>query len=175
MIDLAQITRAEAEDFLYREGRLIDERRFDEWFDLYTEEAVYWLPMGDDEVPGLGPSVIYDDHYFLARRVYRLVHTRVFSQRPVSRTVHLISNVEVGEMITAGTRPELIVYSAQVVHEVAVGQQPAIRARRPAYACGPLRTPPRLRRRRIEDHAQKVRARRSGSAGRELGLHRMTG
>lgn len=133
MIDLAQITRAEAEDFLYREGRLIDERRFDEWFDLYTEEAVYWLPMGDDEVPGLGPSVIYDDHYFLARRVYRLVHTRVFSQRPVSRTVHLISNVEVGEMITAGTRPELIVYSAQVVHEVRSGSNQQ-------YGLGDLRT-----------------------------------
>ncbi len=133
MIDLARITRPAAEDFLYREARLIDERRFDEWFNLYTEDAIYWLPMGDEEDPGLGPSVLFDDHYFLARRVYRLLHTRVFSQRPPSRTVHLISNVEVGEMITTGERPELTVHSAQVIHVVRSGSNQQ-------YGLGNLRT-----------------------------------
>ena len=133
MIDVDAITRNHAEDFLYREARLIDQRRFDEWFDLYTEDAVYWLPMGDDETPGLGPSVLYDDHYFLARRVYRLLHTRVFAQRPPSRTVHIVSNVEVGGTITAGSRPELTVYSAQVVHEVRSGSSQQ-------YGLGDLRT-----------------------------------
>ena len=65
--------------------------------------------------------MLFDDHYFLARRVYRLLHTRVFAQRPPSRTVHVVSNVEVGELHDDGARPELAVYSAQVVYEIRPG------------------------------------------------------
>ena len=27
-----------------REAMLLDRRRWDEWIDLYTEDAVYWVP-----------------------------------------------------------------------------------------------------------------------------------
>jgi hypothetical protein len=33
--------RLEVEDFLYHEARLLDERRFHEWLDLFTEDLVY--------------------------------------------------------------------------------------------------------------------------------------
>ena len=36
--------RLEVEDFLYHEARLLDERRFHEWLDLFTEDLVYWMP-----------------------------------------------------------------------------------------------------------------------------------
>ncbi|TMK24269.1 MAG: hypothetical protein E6G69_19025, partial [Alphaproteobacteria bacterium] len=32
----------EVEQFLYREARLLDERRFNEWLDLFTEDVRYW-------------------------------------------------------------------------------------------------------------------------------------
>lgn len=133
MTDLGSLTRSDVESFLYYEARLLDQRDYEEWFELYTKDAVYWLPMGEDETPGLGPSVLYDDHHFLARRVYRLLHTRVFSQRPPSRTVHLVSNVELGGITAPEGRSELTVYSSQVVHEVRAGgtQQ---------YGLGDLRT-----------------------------------
>ena len=32
----------EIEQFLYREARLLDERRFRDWLALFTEDARYW-------------------------------------------------------------------------------------------------------------------------------------
>ena len=32
----------EVEQFLYREARLLDERSFHEWLELFTEDARYW-------------------------------------------------------------------------------------------------------------------------------------
>ena len=32
-------------EFLYREAELLDERRFEEWLDLFTEDAHYWMPL----------------------------------------------------------------------------------------------------------------------------------
>ena len=48
------ITRAEAEDFLYREAALLDEWRLDEWLALLTEYAHYRVPSND--APGGDPS-----------------------------------------------------------------------------------------------------------------------
>jgi 3-phenylpropionate/cinnamic acid dioxygenase small subunit len=31
-------------DFIYREARLMDEHRYDEWLALWTDDAVYWVP-----------------------------------------------------------------------------------------------------------------------------------
>src|ERR1700745_1982934 len=33
----------EVEQFLYREARLLDERRFHEWLDLFTDDVRYWM------------------------------------------------------------------------------------------------------------------------------------
>ena len=34
----------EVEQFLYREARLLDERRFHEWLTLFTDDVRYWMP-----------------------------------------------------------------------------------------------------------------------------------
>ena len=34
----------EVEQFLYHEARLLDERRYHEWLDLFTEDTHYWMP-----------------------------------------------------------------------------------------------------------------------------------
>ena len=39
---------AELAKFIYKEARLLDEKRFDEWYELFTEDAHYWVPL----VPG---------------------------------------------------------------------------------------------------------------------------
>ena len=39
------LVRQEVEDFLYHEAELLDERRYEEWLDLFTEDARYWMPM----------------------------------------------------------------------------------------------------------------------------------
>ena len=32
-------------DFVVREARLLDERRYDEWLDLWTDDGIYWVPL----------------------------------------------------------------------------------------------------------------------------------
>lgn len=85
----------EAERFLVMEARLLDERRFEEWEDLFTEDAVYWVPMDPSREPTDSVSIVYDDRKRLHERVYRLTKTPVLDQNPPSRTVRIVGNVEV--------------------------------------------------------------------------------
>src|SRR5439155_459363 len=38
-------TDQELIDFVVREARLIDQQRFDEWLDMYADDAFYWMPL----------------------------------------------------------------------------------------------------------------------------------
>lgn len=93
------LTSAEAEALVYRECRLLDELRYEEWLELFTEDGLYWLPVVDgepEEAPDL-ISIVYDDSQRRAERVFRTLHTPVLDQNPRSRTVHMAGNVEVDE------------------------------------------------------------------------------
>ena len=35
----------EIEEFLYHEADLLDERRYEEWLELLTDDVRYWMPM----------------------------------------------------------------------------------------------------------------------------------
>ena len=90
-----KLARADAEDFLYREARLLDGRDYAAWLELFTDDAIYWLPMDENADPELESSVLYDDTETLRMRVHQLMHKPHFAQVPPSRTVHAVSNVEV--------------------------------------------------------------------------------
>jgi len=81
---------------LEREARLLDQLRYDDWLALYAAECIYWAPStpqaGD---PRREIAVMFDDRRRLEDRVYRLRTGFAWSQAPVSRTVRLITNVEV--------------------------------------------------------------------------------
>ena len=79
-----------------REARLLDELRFDEWLALYAPECVYWVPAssaGGD--PRREVAISFDDRRRMEDRIYRLRTGYAWSQAPKSRTVRMISNVEV--------------------------------------------------------------------------------
>ena len=38
-------TDEELIEFVYAEARLIDEKRFEEWYELFAEEGRYWMPL----------------------------------------------------------------------------------------------------------------------------------
>jgi 3-phenylpropionate/cinnamic acid dioxygenase small subunit len=77
--------------FVYHEARLIDEQRFDEWLDLFTEDARYWMPLEIDQTdPILHQSLFYDDLLLMRIRVERLKGARTFSQKPKSRCHHVL-------------------------------------------------------------------------------------
>jgi benzoate/toluate 1,2-dioxygenase beta subunit len=90
--------RAEIEQFLYREARLLDTQRFEEWLALFTDDACYWVPAGHDDIdPTVHVSIIHDDKAAMARRIKRLRSGHAYAQDPASRVHRIISNVEVGE------------------------------------------------------------------------------
>ncbi len=93
--DFVTLTPQEAEGFLYREARLLDQRHFEEWLDLFTKDGIYWIPIVDDTDPEQEPSILYDDSALRAQRIFQLLHQPHYAQMPPSRTVHVISNVEV--------------------------------------------------------------------------------
>jgi 3-phenylpropionate/cinnamic acid dioxygenase small subunit len=93
------VERPEIEDFLYQEARLLDTQKFEEWFDLFTDDAVYWVPAGRDDIdPSRHLSIIHDDKAAIALRIKRLRSGFAYAQDPQSRVHRLISNVEVGPM-----------------------------------------------------------------------------
>ncbi len=83
-------------DFVIREARLIDERKFPDWLALFADDAVYWMPLEwDQEEEHLTTSLLYEDMLLLRTRVQRLEGQRTFSQKPKSRCQHLLQAPQV--------------------------------------------------------------------------------
>jgi benzoate/toluate 1,2-dioxygenase beta subunit len=79
-----------------REARLLDQLDFDAWLAMYARECIYWVP-GTPEAgdPRREISISFDDRRRMEDRIYRLRTGYAWSQAPKSRTVRMISNVEV--------------------------------------------------------------------------------
>ena len=92
-------------DLVYREARLIDEGRFEEWYDLFAEDAYYWVPLTHDQPDGDNhTSLAYEDKLLLRLRIERLRSPRAFSQQPPSRCLHVLQRPEVESMDAPANR-----------------------------------------------------------------------
>ena len=91
------ISREQVEDFLYYEAALLDEWRLDEWLELLTEDASYYVPSTDvpegDHRTTL--FLIADDALRLHSRVRQLMGKSAHAETPRSRTRRMISNVRI--------------------------------------------------------------------------------
>jgi len=90
-------SRAEVEDLLYREAALLDEWRLEEWLQMLTEDAAYYVPPNDhpdgDHLTTL--FILADDIVRIRERVKRLMSPECHAEYPHSRTRRLISNVRI--------------------------------------------------------------------------------
>lgn len=85
------MSAAAAIELVYQEARLIDEKRFDEWFGLFTDDALYWMPLTRDQPPGEAhTSLFYEDKLLLKVRIERLRHPNAFSQQQPSYCQHVL-------------------------------------------------------------------------------------
>lgn len=119
----------EIEQFLYREARLLDDRRFHAWLELFTDDVRYWMPGRSTRYPRRSKAIaildteryreqemgteselaIFDEtRETLSRRIARLDTGMAWAEDPPSRTRHLITNIEVEPGDTAA---EVKVYS----------------------------------------------------------------
>jgi len=96
---MSDVAEKDLIDLVYREARLLDELRYEEWLGLYAEDAHYWMPAEWQQTdPKLQASLMYEDMLLLRIRVERLSGARTFSQKPKSRAQHLLQTPQVDEM-----------------------------------------------------------------------------
>jgi 3-phenylpropionate/cinnamic acid dioxygenase small subunit len=82
------------EEFLYHEARLLDTQRYEQWLELFTADATYWIPLEQGQKdPHETSSIIHDDRTLLELRVKQARHPRAHARLPLARTVHQIGNV----------------------------------------------------------------------------------
>jgi 3-phenylpropionate/cinnamic acid dioxygenase small subunit len=93
---MASMSRQTAEEILFEEARILDARRYDEWFEMLTDDAIYWVPCNGEGIdPNREISLVYDDHSRLRDRIDRLNSGVAHAQSPSSKTCRLISNVQI--------------------------------------------------------------------------------
>ena len=84
----------EIEAFIINEALLLDQRRFEEWRDLFAEDGHYWVPLRpDQQSPDGQASLFYDDRSIMATRFERLRHPNIHAQNPPHRTCRIVGNV----------------------------------------------------------------------------------
>lgn len=93
----------EIEQFLYREVRLLEEERYEEWLGTMTEDILYWMPgvqarYRKDKSPRYSHTRMAhfdDDLLNLRRRVTRSMHETAWAEDPPTRSCYMVSNIEV--------------------------------------------------------------------------------
>ena len=78
-------------EFVYHEARLIDEKRFDEWYDLYAEDGRYWMPLMRGQPEGADHTSLFDEDKLLLKiRIERLRNPKSYSQAQPSWCQHIL-------------------------------------------------------------------------------------
>jgi 3-phenylpropionate/cinnamic acid dioxygenase small subunit len=99
------LLKEEIEQFFYREAELLDERRYEDWLDLFTEDTRYFMPMRRN-VPAEEPALEFtreglDVNWFdegkdtLTRRVKQIRTGVHWAEQPPSRICHMVSNIQI--------------------------------------------------------------------------------
>ncbi len=99
------VTERQLIDFVVREARLLDEKRYAEWNALFTDDAFYWVPLVPDQPDALNhTSHLYEDKLLRELRIERLKSPRAFSQQPPTRSHHLLQTPTVESADAAAGR-----------------------------------------------------------------------
>lgn len=94
----------EVEQTLYREARLLDDERLEEWLEMLTEDIHYYMPTAEARYRADKTDVTHDlsrmawfndDLEMLMIRVGRLLTGTAWAEDPPTRYAHLVTNIEV--------------------------------------------------------------------------------
>lgn len=89
--------------FVYDEARIIDEKRWDEWYDLFAEDGRYWVPITRGQPDGINhTSLMHEDKLLLKVRIERLKSGRAISQFQPSYCQHVLQapSIESADRVT---------------------------------------------------------------------------
>ncbi len=92
--DVSIETQLAVERFLYRQAEFLDEKLWDDWLALFTEDGHYWMPAEADQTDGEGvPNIFWEDLNLMKMRIGRNYHPQAHSQAPENRLCHVVSGV----------------------------------------------------------------------------------
>lgn len=93
-----RLSRTEAEDILYQQAEALDKRDFASWLECFTPDTFYWIPANLAHTdPKAQPSFMYDDFPTMVARCERLLDHGTGGQQPITRSSHVVSNVQIVE------------------------------------------------------------------------------
>lgn len=115
-------TDVELVEFVYFEARLIDEKRLEEWFGLFTDDARYWIPLTRGQQNALTEnSLMYEDKLLLKLRIERLGKANAYSQAQPSFCQHILQAPSIehrGSIDSAAvTRTAFLYVETQLDHQ----------------------------------------------------------
>ncbi len=101
------LLKQDIEAFLYHEANLLDDRRYEDWLALLTDDVRYWVPMRrnvkfgelEREFTREGQDINWFDEgkQTLTQRVHQILTGVHWAEEPLSRISHLVTNVEILE------------------------------------------------------------------------------
>jgi 3-phenylpropionate/cinnamic acid dioxygenase small subunit len=84
----------EAHALLAREAHLLDDRDYEGWLELFTDDCLYWMPVDPESEDGtMRLNVFYDDREKMRDRITRLTSGSAYTEEPVSLTARTVSAV----------------------------------------------------------------------------------
>ena len=112
------LLKQDVEAFLYHEANLLDDRRYEEWLELLSDDVRYWVPMRrnvkfgelEREFTREGQDINWFDEGkdTLTRRVNQILTGVHWAEEPLSRIAHMVTNVEILEATPTPSEPETV-------------------------------------------------------------------
>ncbi len=110
------LLKQDVEAFLFHEANLLDDRRYEDWLALLTDDVRYWVPMRrnvkfgelEREFTREGQDINWFDEgkATLTQRVNQILTGVHWAEEPLSRISHLVTNVEIIETTPTAAEPE---------------------------------------------------------------------
>jgi 3-phenylpropionate/cinnamic acid dioxygenase small subunit len=86
----------EAYALLADEAHLLDDRDYEAWLELFTDDCLYWMPVDPASEDGtMRLNVFYDDRARMEDRITRLNSGSAYTEEPISLTSRMVSAVQV--------------------------------------------------------------------------------
>ncbi len=109
----ALLLQREIEAFYFHEAELLDDRRFDAWLDLLTDDIVYFMPLrrnvkygsqaeAENSAEGVDAAWFDEGKHTLSQRVAQIKTGIHWAEEPLSRIRHLVTNVQITDAPPGG-------------------------------------------------------------------------
>lgn len=117
----------DATELIHLEARLLDQYRYCDWLDLFTDDVRYWAPASHDATAPDGVvNHIYDDRQRMEDRVFRLTEKHAHAQAPPSRTCRVLTDLheESPSALWNGAPPcDLVIGATFTIAALRAGEQ----------------------------------------------------